>query len=100
MFIQSLEEVVGPVDKPRYLIIRKSRFIGLLAQRDYHPLPEMIGRNKQFAEYFERQWQQRVGDCAMVYTRTISGRKVLLKSRLQSLASRFQDEGERVNTWS
>jgi hypothetical protein len=99
IFIKSLQEIIGPVDNPRYIIIRKSFFLEILAQKDYHSLPESLGRKKQFAEYFETQWRNSVGSCELVYTRTIQGRKLLLKSRIQSLASEFENKSDRVNKW-
>ncbi len=99
IFIKSLQEVVGPVESPRYLMVRKSFFLNLLAQKDYHSVPDIIGRKKQHAEYFKKQWGKFVGDCELIYTRTIEGRKLLLKSRIQSLASEFQGKTERINKW-
>lgn len=98
-FIKSLQEVIGTVDNPRYVIIRKSFFLNVFSQKDYHSVPDLIGRKKQFAEYFERQWSRFVGACELVYTRTLEGRKLLLKSRIHSLASEFEDQTERINKW-
>lgn len=98
-FIKSLQEVIGTVDNPRYVIIRKSFFLNVLSQKDYHSVPDLLGRKKQFAEYFEMRWRRLVGACELVYTRTIEGRKILLKSRIHSLASEFQDKTERINKW-
>ncbi|WP_340154115.1 DEAD/DEAH box helicase family protein [uncultured Marivirga sp.] len=98
-FIKSLQEIIGTVDNPRYVVIRKSFFLNVLSQKDYHSVPEIIGRKKQFAEYFERQWRRFVGACELVYTRTVEGRKLLLKSRIHSLASEFEDKTERINKW-
>ena len=55
-FIKSLQEIIGTVDNPRYVVIRKSFFLNVLSQKDYHSVPDILGRKKQFAEYFERQW--------------------------------------------
>ena len=99
IFINALQEVVAPVDNPRYLIIRKSRFMRFITQRDYHAVPEILGRNKNLAEYFQSEWIRLVGACHLVFTRTISGRKLLLKSRVNSLAAQFDDKVERVNKW-
>ena len=99
LFIKSLQEIIGTVDNPRYVIIRKSFFLNVFSQKDYHSVPDNIGRKKQFAEYFERQWTRFVGSCQLVYTRTIEGRKLLLKSRIHSLASEFEDKTERINKW-
>jgi hypothetical protein len=59
----------------------------------------LIGRNKKTAEYFESQWRRLVGSCGLIYTRTIEGRKILLKSRINSLSSEFEEKTERINKW-
>ncbi len=99
VFIKSLQEIVGSVDNPRYLIIRKSSFLKIISQKDYHSVPDIIGRKKKFASFFESQWRKYVGSCQLIYTRTIEGRKLLLKSKIHSLASQFEEKIERVNKW-
>jgi len=98
-FIKALQEILACIDNPRYLIIRKSPFLKVISQKDYHAVPEIIGQNKKSAEYFERQWKRFVGACELIYTRTIEGRKILLKSRINSLASEFEEKIERINKW-
>ncbi len=99
IFIKSLQEIVSAIESPRYLILRKSLFLKVISQRDYHAVPDLIGKNKKTAVYFKSQWQRLVGSCQLIYTRTIKGRKVLLKSRIHSLSSEFEDSAERVNKW-
>ncbi|QDH78931.1 DEAD/DEAH box helicase [Echinicola soli] len=99
LFIKSLQEIIEQIDNPRYLIIRKSFFLKLLAQRDYHAVPEALGRNKQFAQIFEAEWRRSVGDCELVYTRSLDGRKSLLRARMSSLASEFEQKPERIMIW-
>jgi len=98
-FINSLQEVIAPIDNPRYVIIRKNKFMLFVKQKDYHSVPEVIGKNKNLAEYFKNQWERLVGSCDLVFTRTIEGRKLLLKSRVKSLATQFDDKVEHVNKW-
>lgn len=98
-FINALQEVIGPIDNPRYVIIRKSNFMHFIKQKDYHSVPEIIGRNKILAENFKFQWDRLVGSCDLIFTRSIKGRKTLLRSRVKSLASQFEDEIEHVNKW-
>ena len=98
-FINALQEVIAPIDNPRYVIIRKNRFMLFIKQKDYHSVPDTLGRNKNLAEYFQNQWEQLVGACELIFTRTIEGRKLLLKSRLKSLAAQFDDKVEHVNKW-
>lgn len=98
-FINALQEVIGPIENPRYVIIRKNKFLLLIQQKDYHSVPEIIGKNKKLAEYFKYQWDYLVGECELVFTRTLNGRKLLLKSRVKSLSSQFDDKIEHVNKW-
>src|SRR5690606_22254728 len=86
-FINALQEINAPIDNPRYVIIRKNRFMLFVKQKDYHSVPEILGRNKNLAEYFQSQWERLVGACDLIFTRTIDGRKLLLKSRVKSLAA-------------
>lgn len=99
LFIQSLTEIIDEIDNPRYLIIRKSSFFSIREQRDYHSVPEGIGRLKNMAHKFEKNWRDYVGNCELIFTRNIEGRKILLRSRLNSLATELEDKIERVNKW-
>jgi hypothetical protein len=98
-FINSLKEIINPIDNPRYVIIRKNMFMMFLQQKDYHSVPEILGKNKKLAEFFENQWQRLVGNCELIFTRTIDGRKALLKLRVKSLSSQFEEKVEHVNKW-
>jgi superfamily II DNA or RNA helicase len=99
-FIQALREIVAPIDNPRYIIERRSFLAGVFKQVDYHSVPDIIAKNKRQAEFFETQWKKCVGSCCLIYTRTKEGRKIILRSRLKSLASQMNDEEiEQVNKW-
>src|SRR5690606_19336697 len=98
VFIESLMEILAPIDSPRYIIIRKSKK-GIIMQKDYHAVPEIIGRNKKLAQNFKDLWTEYVGECELVYVRTPEGRKTLLKSRVQSLSAQFDPKPERGNKW-
>lgn len=98
-FINALQEVIAPIDNPRYVIIRKNKFMLFVKQKDYHSVPEILGRNKNLAEYFKNQWERLVGSCDLIFTRTLEGRKILLKSRVKSLAAQFDSKVEHVNKW-
>ena len=72
----------------------------MLRQVDYHSVPDMISKNKKQAECFEAHWKQRVGSCYLIFTRTKEGRKIVLRSRLKSLAAQLDEERiEHVNKW-
>ena len=98
-FINTLQEIIGPLRNPRYVVVRKSRFLFFIRQVDFHALPEILARNKPLAEYFCRQWRARVGPCDLIFTRSIEGRKLLLTARARALAAQFEDDTEHVNVW-
>jgi len=98
-FINTLKEIILPIESPKYIIVRKNKFLKIINQKDYHAVPEIIGKNKASAEYFYSQWKNIVGSCELVYTRTIEGRKLLLQSRIKSLVSQLDDNIEQINVW-
>jgi superfamily II DNA or RNA helicase len=98
-FINALQEIIAPIDNPRYVIIRKNMFMLFIKQKDYHSVPEILGRNKNLAEYFKNQWERFVGSCDLIFTRSLDGRKLLLRSRVKSLAAQFEEKVEHVNKW-
>ncbi|UOE50029.1 DEAD/DEAH box helicase family protein [Mucilaginibacter sp. SMC90] len=98
-FINMLHEVVSPIDNPRYVITRRSIFMRFIKQEDFHAVPEVIGRNKNTAVYFSQQWERLVGPCELIFTRSIEGRSLLLKSRIKSLSAQFEKKTERINRW-
>ena len=98
VFLEALEEVLGPVENPRYVLLRRSPF-GWFMRRDYHPVPKALGRNKDTAEFFRKMWTRHVGPTRLVYTRTPKGRRFLLKARAGSMARSFQSRAERLKSW-
>lgn len=99
VFVDSLHEIISPVDSPRYLILRKSTFMSFYQQIDYHAVPEMLGRKKASAVSLFLFWKKDVGNCELVYTRTGEGRRVLLQARVRSLVAMLSDEVVHINKW-
>ena len=99
VFIQSLQEIVDPIENPRYLIVRKHKLFRIINQKDFHAVPDVLGRKKEIALSFQKHWKKWVGPCALIFTRNIEGRKLMLRARIHSLASEFQEGSERVNVW-
>jgi len=98
LFIDALEEILGPIDNPRYLLVRKT-YIGRLLRKDYHVVPQELARKKENAEYFMRMWSKYVGSTKLIYTRNIEGRLMLLKARANALSTSFQKKTDRVKVW-
>ena len=98
IFLEALQEVLGPIENPRYVLVRKTP-LGWLMRKDYHTVPTVLGRNKELAEHFKKMWARYVGPTQLVYTRTPEGRSFLLKARARSMAQRFERRAERLRSW-
>lgn len=96
--MQALAEILGPVQNPRYLLVRRS-WLGLRRRTDYHAVPAVLGGRKEQAEHFAALWAQRVGSSDLVFTRTAEGRRLLLKARAASFAAGFQRRVDRRSVW-
>lgn len=99
LFIKTIQEFLEPLKNPRYMIIRKSKFLNYVKQLDYHPIPELIGKNKKNVIYFQEMWNKFVGKYELIFTRDIIGRKILIKARIQSLANAFDENTSVVSKW-
>ncbi len=97
-FLDAMQQVLGPVHNPRYLLVRRST-LGRLLRVDYHPVPDLIGQNKKFATHFAKRWKRYVGQSSLVYVRSIEGRRILLQARTRALSSAFRKKTDRVSIW-
>jgi len=98
VFLEAMQELLGPIENPRYLLIRKSP-LGRLMRKDYHAVPAVLGRKRESAEDFLAMWRKYVGGAELVYTRTPEGRQVLLKARAAALSSAVDRTSTRLKSW-
>lgn len=96
-FLRALRELLQPIENPRYLLARKR--IWRFFREDYFPVPELLARKKEFAEFFARKWRRLVGPSELVFTRTAEGRELLLRARTHSFAGAFQKRSDRLSCW-
>lgn len=96
--MQALAEILGPVQNPRYLLVRKTS-LGWKRRVDYHAVPAVLGARKGFAEAFANLWRRHVGASDLVFTRVPEGRRTLLRARAASFASGFQRTVDRRSVW-
>ncbi|MGH1520681.1 DEAD/DEAH box helicase family protein [Chryseobacterium sp. JK1] len=97
-FIQTLQELISKVDNPRYLIKQKRRRF-FKAKDQYFPVPEIFAKNKKSADFFKKSWEKAVGESELVFTRTVEGRKILLKLRFETLLKR-NGRIEHLHKWT
>jgi hypothetical protein len=96
--MQAIAEILGPVQNPRYLLVRRS-WLGPIRRTDYHAVPTAIGGRKDWAEFFHREWVKHVGSSRLIFTRTPEGRLSLLRARARSFAAGFQRVVDRRSEW-
>ena len=99
LFIQALQELLDPIDNPRYLLIKRSKFMGRVKQTDYFAVPAILSANKKSVEIFQKLWEKYIGECEIVYTRNLEGRKVLLKARKDASSALKRERSMRLSKW-
>jgi hypothetical protein len=101
LFTACLEEILGPMEKPRYVISRSSKFIydtwltkimpEVIAKffrpvKDrlvmYHTVPKVLAASAEKAETFQRYWNEFVSPSELFYARNKEG-----KMRLEIIQS-------------
>ncbi len=99
LFADCLREIVGPVENPRYLIVRSDgRF--RTQRKDYHAVPMRLGARKEDAQLFLQAWLKRVGPAELVYTRSSEHRPMLLRARARAFSNAMQRVSpRRVDRW-
>lgn len=98
LFLEALQELLGQIENPRYLLIRKSR-PSRWTQRSFNAVPTVLGRNRQTADDLLALWRKYVGPADLVYTRTPEGRRTLLKARAAAMSARLQP-ATRLKSWN
>ncbi|MFX1506567.1 MAG: DEAD/DEAH box helicase family protein, partial [Promethearchaeota archaeon] len=99
IFLDALEELLNPIENPRYLLKRKSIWGGIFKRQDYLSLPSILATNREYAQEFANNWAKYVGKMELIYTRTFEGRQILLQARTKSLSARFMEKADRISTW-
>lgn len=108
MFSRALFEVLGPLDKPRYVVARSSRFfdatwlsklmpevlaIYLRKQRIsvmmYHAVPSCLANTKERAAVFQQYWNLHVSPGEVTYTRSANGKQLVEHAQMNGLVPEF-----------
>ncbi len=100
-FVRAYQEIFAPVRDQRYLILRDDSRLPSLVLRPfwivlrrfvrnkfgykpaYHPVPKILAQRKDRALAFAQYWEKFVGGSKLVYTRSETGRTLLLEARAQ-----------------
>ncbi len=98
IFMTALQELLDPIQNPRYILVRKSRFF-FIQRKDYHTVPTVIAAKKKYALIFANMWAKHVGKMDLIYTRNRVGRLELIKARNKSLSAAFRPKSQRITRW-
>ncbi|MFW9903808.1 MAG: DEAD/DEAH box helicase family protein [Candidatus Thorarchaeota archaeon] len=99
IFLDALEELLSPIENPRYLLKRKSIWGRIFKRHDYLSLPSILATNREHAQEFANNWVKYVGNMELIYTRTFEGRQILLQARTKSLSAKFMEKADRISSW-
>ena len=95
--MDALVELLGPIQNPRYLLIRRG---GLASNgKDYLAIPALFSPNRKAADAFAKKWSTRIGPSRAVWTRSEEGRQALLLARRESLSAGMQRKVDRRSEW-
>ena len=93
-FSEAVWELFGPVQSHKYIIERRAHGKDLsqmtkeeiLGEKEIpstllacHPVPSILGRRREFAEAFERAWNDKVAPGKIYYTRRGAGKEMVKK---------------------
>ena len=99
MFIQSLQELLDPVGNPRYLLVKHNKSLGKTKQTDYFSVPVVLSARRKSVDMFKKLWEKYIGECEVVYTRNLDGRKMLLKARKDAFSAWKREKSKRLSKW-
>ena len=99
LFVDALEEVVKPIENPRYLIIVKNFFRRKMKLQNYYAVPTIFGSHKKDVVIFQKHWSRQMGRSKVFYTRQYEGRRLLLKARLFHVSNAFKKVTKNTVVW-
>lgn len=99
LFVNLLAEILAPVENPRYLLVYRHWIKRHWGLRNYYVVPMQFGKRKEDAHLFHKCWKSHVDSSKLLYTRSIAGRKELLKARLSHIIYQFKQVSQKAITW-
>lgn len=85
VFTNAMKEVLSPMDNPRYIIVQKGLF-GLNHRVSFNA-PALIS-NAEVARILENHLSKVLDKYVLIYTRSVEGRKHLLKAKAKSFINK------------
>lgn len=100
LFIKALEQILEPIQNPRYLIVKTNWFRKNFEIENYYSVPDIFGDKKKNCQLFEKHWQEKVGESRFYFTRHLKGRRLLLKARMFHISNTFKETTKKAVIWN
>lgn len=98
LFADCMAEILGPIDNPRYMLVREGDIYGQ-NRDDFHAVPIRFAVKKELAQLFFESWCHYVSPTELIYTRTKEGKQRLLKAKMRAFSSIFENKVRREDRW-
>ena len=101
LFHSAMEELLSPIENPRYILIRRFLFRWYLYRFSF-ACPSLIGKKKEYAEILSEKLRRSAGAFIAVYTRCETGRVFILRCRRHSFITsnyKMMDRKYKVNRY-
>jgi len=99
LFVKYLQEVLAPVNNPRYIINQTDWLREKLGFSSCFTIPEIFAQRKKEASVFHEFWKQYLGTSELIFTRNLKGRKLLLKARFNELKKDTHVKTKQATIW-
>jgi superfamily II DNA or RNA helicase len=99
LFVKAMEEILNPIENPRYLIEKSSIFGSTSDWQNYVTVPTIFGAKKKDASIFLDYWKTYVSNGKLHFTRTVEGRKILIKARLFHVTNVLKKSTKKEVIW-
>lgn len=99
LFINAINEMLKPIENPRYVIVKDKWYRKKLAIQNYFPVPKLFGDKKDRCEVFLKHWSTEMGNSKIFYTRNLEGRKTLVKARLFHISGAIKEVTKKSVIW-
>lgn len=99
LFVNALDEILAPVNNPKYLLTNTNWFKKKLEIINYFSVPDIFGSQKKNAIQFQSNWKRYLGKSDLIFTRNLNGRKKLLQARLLHVENNTEKITEKNVVW-
>lgn len=99
LFVSLLDEIIAPIENPRYLLVGQSWLKRKLGFRNYYVVPTQFAKRKEDALQFKKHWNAHVDGSKILFIRNLEGRKHQLKARFAHMRYQFEEVSEKTVTW-